>query len=416
MSVNYIKAEIITIGDEILYGQILDSNAQWMSTQLDDVGIHVVHRSTIGDNEQDILAAFKAAEDRADIVLITGGLGPTADDLTKPCLAKYFNVELKLNEAALQELQVIFDHIERDMSETNRNQVVLPVNCNYVSNTLGTAPGMWFEENNTVFVSMPGVPFEMKKMMEDTVLPKLQDHFLTPSVHHKIIKTIGIGESWLADKIHDWETTMPEHIKLAYLPSLGQVKLRLTSVGEYAEQIKTDIDQRIEALRPYADKYIYGFDQDTIEQVVGNILKEKGLTIATAESCTGGYLAHMITSVPGSSAYYKGSVLAYANEVKMEQLGVSSETLDNFGAVSEETVIEMAEGVRKTIKADIGIATSGIAGPDGGTEDKPVGTIWVAVVTPDKTVTKKLALYKDRVLNIKATAVAALAIAWQTLR
>jgi nicotinamide-nucleotide amidase len=416
MGVNNIKAEVITIGDEILYGHILDTNAQWLSEQMDDAGIQVVHRTTIGDNEPAILNALKAAEDRADIVLITGGLGPTADDLTKPCLARYFNVELELNETALKELQVIFDHIGREMTETNRNQVVLPVNCDYVSNSLGTAPGMWFEENNTVFVSMPGVPFEMKKMMEDTILPKLQNHFQVPVVYHKIIKTIGIGESWLADKIHEWEESMPDHIKLAYLPSLGQVKLRLTCVGKNPEQIKSEVDQRIAALRPYAGQYIYGFDHDTIEQVIGNILNKKELTIATAESCTGGYLAHLITSVPGSSAYYRGSVLAYANDVKTKHLGVSPDTLATYGAVSEETVIEMAQGVRATLNTDVGIATSGIAGPDGGTADKPVGTIWVAVVTPDQKVTKKLTLYKDRLLNIKATAVASLAITWQTLR
>lgn len=416
MSIKTVTAEIVTIGDEILYGQILDTNGQWMSAQLDEAGIRVTHRTTVGDNEKDILAAFTAAESRADIVLITGGLGPTADDLTKPCLAKYFNVGMKLNEAALKELQVIFDHIGRDLTETNRNQVVLPENCQYVSNTMGTAPGMWFDENDTIFVSMPGVPFEMKKMMEDTVLPKLKDRFLTPEVLHKLIKTIGIGESWLADKIEDWENSMPDNIKLAYLPSLGQVKLRLTAVGDDIEQLRADVDQKIEELIPAAGKYIYGYDSDTIEQVVGQVLVAKNLSIATAESCTGGYLAHMITSVPGSSSYYKGSILAYSNEVKTNQLGVSKATLDEFGAVSEETVIAMAEGVRRVISADVGIATSGIAGPDGGTEDKPVGTIWIAVVTQDKKVTKKLALYKDRELNIKATAVAALALSWQTLK
>ena len=416
MSYNSVTAEIITIGDEILYGQILDSNAQWMSAELDDVGIHVKHRTTVGDNETDIIDALSTAGSRVNIVLITGGLGPTADDLTKPCLAKFFDVEIKLNENALAELQEIFDHIGREMTETNRNQVVLPTNCEYVSNTLGTAPGMWFDENDTIFVSMPGVPFEMKKMMEAIVLPKLQDRFHTPVVVHKLIKTIGIGESWLADKIHEWANHMPDNIKLAYLPSLGQVKLRLTSVGNDIDQLRADINQSIEDLKPYAGKYIYGYDSDTIEQVVGQILKSKNLSIATAESCTGGYLAHMITSVPGSSTYYKGSILAYANEIKTAQLGVSPATLETFGAVSEETVIEMAQGVRRAMSTDVGISTSGIAGPDGGTADKPVGTIWIAIVTPDTTVAKKLALYKDRKLNISATAVAALAMAWQTLK
>jgi len=302
------------------------------------------------------------------------------------------------------------------MTATNRAQVVLPTNCEYVSNTLGTAPGMWFDENDTIFVSMPGVPFEMKQMMEAIVLPKLQDRFHTPVVVHKLIKTIGIGESWLADKIQEWADQMPDNIKLAYLPSLGQVKLRLTSVGNEIDQLRAEINQSIEELKPYAGKYIYGYDSDTIEQVVGQMLKSKNLSIATAESCTGGYLAHMITSVPGSSTYYKGSILAYDNEIKTAQLGVSPATLSTFGAVSEETVIEMAQGVRRAMSTDVGISTSGIAGPDGGTADKPVGTIWIAIVTPDTTVTKKLALYKDRKLNISATAVAALAMAWQTLK
>ena len=415
MAIPTIIAELVTIGDEILYGQILDTNAQWMSQELDDIGVKVKHRTTIGDNEADILEALTTAENRADIVLITGGLGPTADDLTKPCLAKYFGVDMSLNEQALSELKKIFDHIGRELTETNKNQVVLPLNCEVVSNTMGTAPGMWFFERNTVFVSMPGVPFEMKEMMSKIVLPKIQEQFHTPVVVHKVIKTIGIGESWLSDLIQDWEKSLPEHIKLAYLPSLGHVKLRLTGIGDDRQQLNLEIDEAIAQLRPYADQYIYGFNGDTIEAVVGHQLVDKEFSIGTAESCTGGYLAHLLTSISGSSAYYKGSILAYANEVKMDQLGVSSESLETHGAVSEEVVKQMAIGVCESLGTDVGIATSGIAGPDGGTEDKPVGTIWIAVKTPHELKTKKLALYKDRMLNIKATAVAALALTWQTL-
>ena len=415
MSPVNIISEIITIGDEILYGQILDSNAQWMSSALDDIGVKVKYRTTIGDNEPDILDALQRAEGRADVVLITGGLGPTSDDLTKPCLAKYFNAEIVENELAMKELAALFKHIGRDLTETNRAQAYLPENCTHVPNKMGTAPGMWFFENQTVFVSMPGVPFEMKEMMTQTVLPKIQEAFHTPFVVHKMVKTIGIGESWLADKIKPWADQLPEDIKLAYLPSLGHVKLRLTTQGNDLEKLESNLNNQVERLQPYADKYIYGYDSDTIESVIGKHLKDQNLTIATAESCTGGYLAHMLTSVPGSSAYFKGGILAYANEVKIAQLEVKAETLEAKGAVSEQTVIEMAEGACQKLGTDIAIATSGIAGPDGGTEEKPVGTIWIAVKTPETISTRKLSLYKDRLLNIKSTSVAALALAWQTL-
>ena len=401
-------AELLTIGDEILYGQINDTNSQWMSQELDRIGIKVVRKTTVGDVREDMMAAFAAAEHRADIVLITGGLGPTNDDLTKPLLAEYFDCEIALHEEALTEVTEFFKSKGKELTPINRKQAELPVCSEKISNVLGTAPGMWFERNGKVFVSMPGVPHEMKKMMQDTVIPKLQSFFQTDVIFHKVIKTIGIGESWLAEEIKSWEEALPEHIKLAYLPSLGQVKLRLTAMGSDMTKLKAEVEEQINQLKAYAGKYIYGYDKDEIQSVVGEMLHSTGKTVAFAESCTGGHISQLVTSIPGSSAYYRGSVIPYHNELKMETLHVLEETLKQHGAVSEETVIEMAQNVRKLFRSDIGIATSGIAGPDGGTPEKPVGTVWIAYADGDQTVTKKLQLWKDRDVNIKATAVAVL--------
>lgn len=415
MSVEVVAVAILTIGDEILFGQTLDTNSQWMSSELDAFGFKVVHRATVSDKESDILRGLDDASSWADIILITGGLGPTADDMTKPCLAKYFDVPLKSNPAALEELRILFRQIDRELSEANIAQTNLPANADYISNALGTAPGIWIEDKGKIYVSMPGVPFEMKGMISNHVIPRLQKLFELPIVTHKIIKTIGIGESWLAEKIAPWEENLPENIKLAYLPSLGQVKLRLTSAGNDNSALEAAISEQVERLIPYAEKYIYGYDGDTIEQVVGDLLNEKHLSLATAESCTGGYLAHLITSIAGSSNYYKGSIIAYANEVKESALGVSPDTLDKHGAVSEETIIAMAKGVRTQLGVDIGIATSGIAGPDGGTAEKPVGTIWIAIAIGDEVKTRQLKLFKDRLLNIKMTSVSSLAMLWRIL-
>ena len=402
------KAELLTIGDEILFGQINDTNSQWMSQELDKIGVRVVRKSTVGDIREDILDAFAEAEKRADIILITGGLGPTNDDLTKPLLAEYYNCPIELNTEALIEVTEFFKSKGRELTPANRKQAELPVCCERISNRLGTAPGMWFERNGKVFVSMPGVPHEMKNMMKEIVIPKLQGLFKTDVIFHKVIKTIGIGESWLAEEIKEWEDALPPHIKLAYLPSLGQVKLRLTAIGPNMDKLRDDVELQIESLKKYAWKYIYGYDKDEIQSVVGDMLNERKLKVAFAESCTGGYISHLITSIPGSSAYYQGSIIPYQNELKAKTLGVSEVTLRKFGAVSEETVTEMANNVRKQFNANFGLATSGIAGPDGGTEEKPVGTVWIALADGEQTITRKLQLWKDREVNIKATAIAVL--------
>jgi nicotinamide-nucleotide amidase len=403
-----ITAELLTIGDEILYGQIVDTNAQWMSVELDKVGIKVIRKTSVGDQEQEILTAFAEAEKRADIILITGGLGPTSDDLTKPLLAKYFNCELVMNEEALAEVTAFFKSRGREMTEMNRQQAALPSACTKITNPIGTAPGMWFDRKGKIFMSMPGVPHEMKKMMTDRVIPKLRETFRMPVIQHKVIRTIGIGESFLAEKISVWEKSLPTHIKLAYLPSLGEVKLRLTGFGEDAASLEKEINILAEKLLPLASEYVYGYGDEPIEVVIGKMLRDRKLTLSMAESCTGGYLSHLITSVPGCSDYFLGSMVPYAYEIKMRQLGVKPEVLEKYGAVSEQTIIEMANIVRAKFNTDIGVATSGIAGPGGATPEKPVGMVWIAYSDKHQTVTKKLQISQDRAINIRMASMAVL--------
>jgi nicotinamide-nucleotide amidase len=404
--VKIIHAELLTIGDEILYGQIVDTNSQWMSVELDKVGIKVVRKTTVGDLEEEILIAFAEAEKRADVVLITGGLGPTSDDRTKPCLATYFNCEMKINEEALAEVTEFFKSRGRELTELNRLQASLPTACEKITNPVGTAAGMWFDKGEKVFMSMPGVPHEMKRMMTEQVIPRLLRKYQLPIIHHKLIRTIGLGESFLAEKIADWESGLPGHIKLAYLPSLGEVKLRLTGFGSSLHQLDAEINESIEKLKALIGQFIYGYGEEPIEVVIGRLLRDKKLTISIAESCTGGYLSHMITSVPGSSDYFLGTMIPYAYEIKMRQLGVKPEILEKYGAVNI---------VRAKFSTDIGVATSGIAGPGGATPDKPVGTVWIAYSDKHHTVTKKLQLSKDRMINIRMASMAVLNLIRQSL-
>ena len=403
-----VKAEIIAIGDELLYGQIMDTNSHWISQQLDLVGVRVVRKTTVGDNRLDILDAFSKAEKRADIILITGGLGPTQDDLTKPLMAEYFECPIVEFPEAVEAVTTFFKRRGREITPLNILQGHLPACCTYVPNEVGTAPGMWFSKNGTYWMSMPGVPHEMKKLMKDFVLPKLPQLFELPVIVHEVIKTVGIGESWLADLIKDWENALPEHIKLAYLPSLGHVKLRLTGFGQRKENLQEEIQSQIANVMPLIQDYVYGYNEETLETAIGKLLKKSNKTLALAESCTGGYISHLITSIAGSSAYFQGALVPYHNQFKHEILGVSDVTLAEFGAVSEETVREMAVGIKKLFKSDFGLASSGIAGPDGGTETKPVGTIWIACAGDGFVETKKLQLTQDRLLNIELTAVAVL--------
>lgn len=410
-----VLAELITIGDEILYGQTLDTNAHWMSSALDEIGVKVIRRTTCGDNEKEILEAFKEAEHRADIILITGGLGPTNDDLTKPCLAKYFDCDIVMNKVALAELEAYMTTRGRELNKLTRLQAALPEKCAMVSNERGTACGMWFHENNTVFCSMPGVPHEMKYMMQEKVLPRIKEEFELPVIHHKIIRLAGIGESWLAEKIENWENALPQNIKLAYLPTFGDLKLRLTATGKSLDELKEQTDVLIQSLLPLVDKYVYGYDDEALEFVIGRLLKSINKKLALAESCTGGFVAHRITSVPGSSEYFNAAIVPYQNEIKVNQLGVEAITLEQYGAVSEETVIEMARNVKNKFNADYGLASSGIAGPGGGTPEKPVGLIWIACAWGDEVKTRKLNLTKDREVNIQITAVALLTMLHERL-
>lgn len=410
-----IFAEIITIGDEILYGQITDTNSQWISAELDKLGIKTRQKTSVSDKASEILRSLSEASTRASIIIVTGGLGPTNDDITKKTLCTYFNTTLIWNESVLTHLQNLFFTRGRTLSELNKQQALVPANCEVLQNNRGTAPGMWFDDNSVVYISLPGVPYEMKGILNDFGFDKLKQRFQTPIIVHRLIKTSGVGESTLAEIIIDWEAGLPEHLGLAYLPSAGEVRLRITGTGENMEQLHSEIQHEIDNVLPLISHHVYGFDTDTLEYSVGKLLTSKNKTIATAESCTGGYLAHLLTSVPGSSAYYYGSIVAYQDKIKTELLDVPSGILSFHGAVSEKTVEIMAKEVRLKLGTSIGVAASGIAGPDGGTDEKPVGTIWIAYADETKVVTKKLQLSTIRENNIRMTALAILNLIRQQL-
>ncbi|GAB2479288.1 CinA-like protein [Hymenobacter qilianensis] len=409
------NAEIITIGDELLYGQVVDTNSAFMGQELGKLGIRVRQITSVSDRAAEIVLALDAARERADVVLITGGLGPTKDDLTKHILTEYFRTELVLHEPSLRDVESIFARFNRPMLEVNRQQAYLPAACTPVRNAVGTAPGMWFEDRDVVFVSMPGVPFEMKRMMTDIVLPKLKEHFHTAPIEHLVIQTVGIGESFLAEKISDWEDSLPPNFKLAYLPHLGAVRLRLTATDDGIPDLRGRLEAHLPILQELVGEYIFAVGEVTLEAAVGQLLGERNLTIGTAESCTGGYLAHKLTSVAGSSRYFLGGILAYHNDIKIKQLGVSTETLAAHGAVSEATVREMAEGARKHLGVDVALATSGIAGPGGGTPEKPVGTVCIAYADAHQTISKQFTFDRGRQLNIEYTTTIILNLLRQSL-
>jgi len=410
-----IIAEIVTIGDEILYGQITDTNSQWLAEQVGLLGIKVKRKVSVGDQLEELLTIFAESESRSDIIILTGGLGPTSDDITKPALCQYFQCGLTMDEAVLKHVTEFFEKRGRPMLEINKMQAAIPDVSHVLFNSLGTAPGLWIERNGKVFISLPGVPFEMKEIMNSSGLPKLKTFFQPPSIQHQIIRTIGIGESFLAEKIKGWEEKLPSFVKLAYLPSIGGVKLRLTGFGPELETISKALLEQALAAKEIIGTNVYSLRDIELEKALGELLTENKLTIATAESCTGGAVASILTSVPGSSRYFVGSIVAYSNEVKMKSLGVQATTLQHYGAVSEQTVIEMAEGVRKRVGTDIGISTSGIAGPDGGSPEKPVGTVWLAYSDKHKTITKKLQLGKDRAVNIRFSTMYALNLVRESL-
>lgn len=402
------KALIISIGDELLIGQTVNTNAAFIADELNKAGINVSAIYTIGDKREDIFYALHNSAKNAEITIITGGLGPTNDDITKKTLSEFFSSPLVLNESSLKNIEALFSRHGWALNEINRKQAELPKNCIPLKNELGTAPGMWFTENGKHYISLPGVPFEMKNILLNEVLPKLKELNLSGSVIHKTILTTGIGESALAERIRDWEEKLPGNIKLAYLPEPGIVKLRLSCYENITGNAEKLIIQKIKALNEFAKDFIFGFGDETLQQVAGKLLINKQQSLTTAESCTGGYLAHLITSVPGSSKYFKGSVIAYENKVKTEVLGVDESLINSYGTVSKDVVIAMAERAKNLLKSDYALATSGIAGPDGGTPEKPVGTVWVALATPEYTIAEKLMLGNDRERNIIRASVYAL--------
>jgi len=405
-----VLAEIITIGDEILIGQIVDTNSAWMAQQLNNAGIRVKQISSVSDDRQHILTALAEASNRADIILITGGLGPTKDDITKKTLAEYFGVGMVESKEALDNVNRIFAKYNRPLLEVNRLQAEVPENCEVILNKNGTAPGMWFNHEGKVYVSMPGVPFEMMYMVEEEVIPKLKNTFTLPVIIHKTILTAGEGESFLAEKIADIEDSLPPYIKLAYLPKLGQVRLRLSAYGDDADLLKQKVDEFAARIVERVGINVVTQEDIPLEKALLNIMTGKGLTLSVAESCTGGYISHLFTQHAGSSKVFLGGAVSYSNQLKESLLGVKDETIQKYGAVSEETVTEMVAGALKNFKSDFAIAVTGIAGPDGGTPDKPVGTVWIGVASAKQTSIKKFTFSSKRIQNIERSAMSALSM------
>jgi len=406
-----VNASIITIGDELLIGQTIDTNSAWIGQELNKIGVWLKRRVAVGDVSDDIWNALDVESKESDIIIITGGLGPTADDITKPLLCKYFGGKLIVNKDVLAHVKYLFEKVFRrpgPMLESNLKQAEVPDVCTVLHNARGTAPGMWFKKDDKIYISLPGVPHEMKGLMINEVLPRIPQYFELPFIIHRTVFTMGTGESMIAEKIKDFETSLPEHIKLAYLPGYGMVKLRLTAKGDDKEKMETELDEKFSLLKELVNEWLVTDKDENLATVVTKILKEKNKTIGTAESCTGGYIAHLITSNPGSSVGYKGSIISYANDVKEKILGVTDKTLRTVGAVSEETVIQMVKGAIEKLNVDFAVATSGIMGPDGGTDEKPVGTVWIAAGNKGKVETAKLAFRFDRERNIEMTSHTAL--------
>jgi len=398
------KAEIISIGDELLLGQVIDTNSAWIGQELNKLGIHVHFKSTVGDSKDILLKTLNESAERSDIIIMTGGLGPTKDDLTKHVLCDYFETKLVQNEKVLEWVTSIFTNRNLPIITSNLEQAMLPESCEVLWNKNGTAPGMYFFKNGSAFISMPGVPFEMKCIFEEEVIPKLKKQFSFPTIIHKTLLTVSIGESFLAKKIAPIEDKLPNHIKLAYLPNVGAVRLRLSAYGSNQETLTHELNTIINELYACIGEYIFGEEEESLANAVGKLLIKNKQTLATAESCTGGYLAHLITAISGSSAYYKGSILAYDNSVKEKILQIDKSIIATHGAVSEACVMAMANQARKVLETDFAIATSGIAGPTGGSAEKPVGTVWIAVASPTRCIAKVFNMGDHRGRTIERTA------------
>lgn len=409
MKTNSVKVEIITIGDEILIGQIVDTNSAWMATELNKSGFEIAQITSVHDKANHIVESLDLALNRVDIILFTGGIGPTNDDITKQTLTNYFDTKLVFDESIIRNIEQLFSTRPNFViNELTRAQAMVPEKCTVIPNLVGTAPITWFEKDGKVIVSMPGVPYEMKQAMNLEIIPRLQKYFQTPALLHKTVQVYGYGESALALEIADWENELPENVSLAYLPNYGIVKLRLSGTSNDILALEFIINQQIGKLSQILGSSIVAYEDIPIAELVGNLLITKGLMVATAESCTGGNIAHQFTMIPGSSAFYKGSVVAYSNEIKTNVLQISAEDVEKYGAVSQIVVIQMAENVRKLLKTDVAIATSGIAGPTGGTADKPIGTVWIAICSEEKTVSREFHFGSLREQNIERATQAAL--------
>ena len=404
------KCEVISIGDELLIGQTINTNASWIGEQLNNFGFTIAHGAIISDNKNDIILALNNASNRSDIIIITGGLGPTNDDITKHTLTEYFNTSLERNKDIEKNIVAYFKSVNRPILKSNLDQALLPLSCEVLSNSRGTASGMWFEKDNIIYISLPGVPYEMKGIMQEHVFPKLLTKMGGETVVvNKTIRTHGMGESFLAEIIKSWEDKLEiNNIKLAYLPSPGIVKLRLSVIGLDKLILERKLKKTIDELKAMIPDQIYGYGNATMEGVVGKLLKERNLTIATAESCTGGSVAKMLTSISGSSSYFNGAIVSYNNQSKVDLLNVDFKDIDDYGAVSQQVVEQMAEGVRNKLHTDYGISTSGIAGPSGGTKEKPVGTVWIAVASKNRIVSKKIKLGYNRERNMYVSSISVL--------
>lgn len=408
------KAELITVGDELLIGQVVDTNSSWMAAQLNDIGVEVKRRVAVADAIEDIQAALAEALSRVELVLITGGLGPTNDDLTRDALAEYFQCGQSLNRDILNTIEQRFKIRGIPMPEMNKRMAMVPDKAKVVPNDWGTAPGLLFESSSTTVIALPGVPSEMKGIMTDYVLPSLKSR-ASSAIVHRTIQTYGLPESSLAERIADWEAALPGSMSLAYLPAYGTVRLRLTARGKDRKRLIESMDRQIELLKPLIEQNIFSLDDRSLEEIIGDALLSKNQSLSTAESCTGGAISKQMVRVAGSSAYFKGSVVAYSYEAKEQLLGVSMDIINQHGAVSEQCVVAMSNGARERFQSDYAIATSGIAGPAGGTPQKPVGTIWMAVSGPQGVVTKCLQFGKQREQNIERSVSAALQLLLQII-
>lgn len=400
------QAEIITIGDEILIGQIIDTNSAFISKELNKIGVSVYQITSVQDDKQHILKSLKEAEENADIIILTGGLGPTKDDITKNTLAEYFNDTLVQDESVLENIKLLWKkYIKQPLSQVNIDQALIPSKATALMNHYGSAPGMWLEKDNKVFISLPGVPYEMKALMHNEVLPKLQDKYHFPYIMHKTILTHGLGESMLAERIENWEESLPSYIKLAYLPNLGRVRLRLSAKGFNVDEIETEMESQIQKLLPIIDDVFVGFEDDsTIEAIIGKKLIEQNKTLSVAESCTGGKIAERITVNAGASAYFKGSIVSYATQIKQAVLSVSKKIIDEHSVVSSQVAEAMATNARELFKTDYAIATTGNAGPTKGDADAEVGTVFIAIATPEEVYSQEFSFGKGRIKVINKAA------------